>query len=652
MHPAHEQIESTTPSSAREVPHERDQSASARRPLSVAPVDAADDFRGLNEATPRSGHGTPPATAVDDTAQSWLEAQCAMIAGVSRGVVLGRTTAEPALRPIARWPKDCDEAPTALIEAARQALEERTVVMRAQSEDGVSGASASVIASPLLIQADALGVAALEVPGSTRRQHQAIVQLLQWGATWYQLLRREHRSTTPQDRLVTVVELLAGSLAHPSFQGAATAAVTELAARLSCARVSLGLLRGKHIGVCAISHSARIDTRSNLVRDIGAAMDEAVDQDATVAHPPLPDGPPVVAFAQEVLARHGNGASVCSTPLYCGARAVGALTLERDFESGFDQSTVETCETLGALLGPIVELKHDKDRWVVFKVWDSLRGFGARLLGRGHFALKLTALALAASVAFLTVATGDYRITAPVKLEGSVKRVITAPRDGYVASAEIRAGDTVEAGQVLATLDDRELRLEQLQWRSQQEQLQKEHRAAFTGHDRSKAAILRAQMKQTSAQLDLIDQQLARTRLTAPFSGVVVSGDLSQALGSPVEHGQILFEVAPLDSYRVILEVDERDIGDVAAAQRGELTLTGLPAVTLPFTVTRIVSVSTPRDGRNFFEVEAELEGAATSIRPGMEGIGKIHVDRRKLAWIWTHPLIDWLRLSLWTWVS
>ena len=46
------------------------------------------------------------------------------------------------------------------------------------------------------------------------------------------------------------------------------------------------------------------------------------------------------------------------------------------------------------------------------------------------------------------------------------------------------------------------------------------------------------------------------------------------------------------------------------------------------------------------------LDGGADAIRPGMEGVGKIGVDRRKLAWIWTHALIDRLRLALWTWVS
>jgi hypothetical protein len=34
-----------------------------------------------------------------------------------------------------------------------------------------------------------------------------------------------------------------------------------------------------------------------------------------------------------------------------------------------------------------------------------------------------------------------------------------------------------------------------------------------------------------------------------------------------------------------------------------------------------------------------------------MEGVGKIEVDNRLLAWIWTHQAIDWLRLKVWNWL-
>ena len=70
--------------------------------------------------------------------------------------------------------------------------------------------------------------------------------------------------------------------------------------------------------------------------------------------------------------------------------------------------------------------------------------------------------------------------------------------------------------------------------------------------------VLAAQISQTEAQLALVEDRLARATLVAPFDGVVVSGDLSQRLGSPVQLGDALFEVAPLDAYRVVLQVDER----------------------------------------------------------------------------------------------
>jgi hypothetical protein len=33
-----------------------------------------------------------------------------------------------------------------------------------------------------------------------------------------------------------------------------------------------------------------------------------------------------------------------------------------------------------------------------------------------------------------------------------------------------------------------------------------------------------------------------------------------------------------------------------------------------------------------------------------MLGVGKIDAGEHRLIWIWTHQLIDWLRLSLWSW--
>jgi multidrug resistance efflux pump len=136
----------------------------------------------------------------------------------------------------------------------------------------------------------------------------------------------------------------------------------------------------------------------------------------------------------------------------------------------------------------------------------------------------------------------------------------------------------------------------------------------------------------------------------APYDGIVVSGDLSQQIGSPVEQGKVLFEVAPATGHRVILQVDERDIVRLSVGQPGELVLSGLPGDKMPFTVRQITPVSTAQDGRNFFRVEAQLAADASRVRPGMEGIGKVEVGRERLIWAWTHGFTDWLRLAVWNW--
>ena len=150
----------------------------------------------------------------------------------------------------------------------------------------------------------------------------------------------------------------------------------------------------------------------------------------------------------------------------------------------------------------------------------------------------------------------------------------------------------------------------------------------------------------------LIDEQLSRTLMVAPFDGLIVSGDLSQSLGSPVERGQVLFEIAPRDDYRVALQIDERDIAQVALGQHGELTVASIPGKRFAFTVSKITPVNTAKDGRNFFRVEASLaQPPGPRLRPGMEGVGKIDIDQRKLVWIWTHRFTDWVRLWLWSWM-
>ena len=74
--------------------------------------------------------------------------------------------------------------------------------------------------------------------------------------------------------------------------------------------------------------------------------------------------------------------------------------------------------------------------------------------------------------------------------------------------------------------------------------------------------------------------------------------------------------LAPLDAYRVVVQVDERDIGHVQSGQTGALALTGMPADPLPLSVTKLTPVAVSEEGRNYFRVE-EQPSARTSCPRG-----------------------------------
>ncbi len=589
------------------------------------------------------------ALTLEALARSWLAQQCQTVPSIRRGLVMLGSSGGGTVTPTAFWP-DGSRGTPGLSAAAKLAMSRKCPVVRGKQGNGDGGAVPTLeVACPILVEGELFGVVAVEVESPGEQQQRAVMQLLQWGSTWLEfLVQRETSAVT--GRLVTVLEMVAMVVEHEHFQAAATAAATELASRLDCERVSLGFLSGRHMRVCALSHSAQFGKKTNLIRDIGTAMDEALDQDTIMVFPPPADQRTAITKAHAHLARRHGEHVICTIPFSEAGRIIGVITLERLPEREFDRTSVELCEAIVSLLGPILENKRKHDRWFGAKLAEGFTKFTKRLLGPRHPGLKLAAAGLIGLVAFLSFATGIYRVSAPATLEGAIQRAIVAPMDGYIASAGLRAGDLVGEGHVLGTLDDRDLTLERVKWSSQREQLVKEYRSALATHDRTQTRILSAQIAQAEAQVALLDEQLARTQITAPFEGVIVSGDLSQALGSPVERGEVLFELAPFDAYRVILEVDEREISVIEEGGRGHLALSSVPDARFPLVVERITPVSKVDRGRNFFRVEARLEEQPPYLRPGMQGIGKIDIERRSLAWIWTHELRDWLRLHLWTW--
>ncbi|WP_261842182.1 efflux RND transporter periplasmic adaptor subunit [Aliamphritea ceti] len=594
--------------------------------------------------------GLPSLSA--DLAQTWLAWQCKMVAGLISGAIYLPADIENKTSALTVWPLNSAEEPQ-LIEIAARALADRSGVLRAQQQYGPSNnRSCDLIACPLLVDSEPVGIVSVMISTRSESQQNAVLQLLQWGSLWMETLiyqqcasRREYGAFS--------LSLMTAVVACPDDRSAAVVVANQLADQFGCERVSIGFRQGLQIRLQAISNINQFDSRTQLVRRIEAAMEEASDQNMLISQPVGSSAEPAITRAHaELSSRQDNGA-VCTLPLTGQYGAVGAITLEKGNNQPFDNDVLVLCESLGRLLGPFLEQKIREHRSFWAKGAGALMEGIASIFGPTRLKLKLVLLASAALISGLSVTNGTYLVTAPASIQGTVRHLLAAPLDGYVKQALVRAGDLVQKGELIASLDDRKLQLEHQKWQNEGIKLEKEYQEALAKRERIRLSVLRAQLDQVAAELQLVEERIKRTQLFAPVEGIVVSGDLSQSLGTPVKTGQVLYEVAPLNDYRVVLEVDEQKVSGLTSGKAGKLIVNALPSASFDVVIEQVGPVAISSDKRNYFRIEASLDktGSASDshlLLPGMQGVAKVDMGQRNLLWIWTHSFID--RVRLWVW--
>ena len=535
---------------------------------------------------------------------------------------------------------------------AEQCLKDAAPVVKRPPHEG--GPAGIHVAYPFLGDGEQpVGAVVLDIAERGETAVRQALRQLHWGVGWLEAQAVRERVARERERVAAAaaaLDLVAVVNEQERPEAAAMAVANELAVRLGAARVAVGLDAGQGARVIALSHTAWFKRRSAMVRALEAAMDEAMDQRATVRLP-APAGEAVrIQVAHEALRAVWEMEGACTTfPLLTDRGPAGAITVMH--KEPPPDAAIRLGEAASALLGPILHGKWRARRWVSGRLPDALRDGVGLVTGPRHIGWKLAAVVVTgAAVAALTV-PAQFRVSGKAVLEGKIQRAVSAPYEGFIATAPVHAGDMVRAGDVLATMEDSDLQLDRVKWAGETQRLQLKIREAQAKHDPATAGQLEAELRETQAQADLAAAKLQRAAITSPVDGLVVSGDLTQQLGAPVETGKVLFEVAPLDAYRVTLRMDERDIRYVRPGQRGRVLLHGMTGQTVRFTVKQVASVAEIDNGHNTFRVEGALDDALPNLRPGMEGVAKVGVGHRSYAGVWSRGLVDWLRMEAWSWL-
>ncbi|MEQ1756190.1 MAG: efflux RND transporter periplasmic adaptor subunit [Micropepsaceae bacterium] len=192
---------------------------------------------------------------------------------------------------------------------------------------------------------------------------------------------------------------------------------------------------------------------------------------------------------------------------------------------------------------------------------------------------------------------------------------------GVIASLDVRAGDAIEAGQVLARLDQTEITAREREMRAQLELARKEHerstellRRGFVASrrvDDSKTALERAQ-----AGFDVVRFDRRWTELRAPWDGVVLNR-FAEA-GEIVAPGRTVLAVGDTTGgFNLMAPIADRDVARLTVGDRANVTFA---ATDVPLTG-RVARLSAKADVRTgSFEAEIALDAPPERLRSGMIG--------------------------------
>ncbi len=583
-----------------------------------------------------------------DAVQRWLQAHCERLDEVAGGVVL---TQDPAgeLVVAADWPQ-AGPLSAGLATVAREAARRGKSLVLVPAVVQKDAGHARVVALPLRRADRIVGAASLAVRSSDAAVAKNLLEELEGVASTLAdgLAAPAAGAAARTVDFAALKDIQDMVVAARNLPEAALKLANHLAEAYRFDRVGVGIVSAGAMGVAAMSRGASLDERQELVRGMADAMAEAADQKVAVQYPGGLQEVPRIVHAHARLATRA-GTALCTAPLMCGGTAIGALTFERKGAAPLAASDCELAVQAADAVAPLLELKRQADRPWWARAADAMRRWWRQRGERGR--RVVLGGALLATVVFLLLPV-TFHVGAPARVEGAVQRVLAAPMDGFLRQTRVRPGDAVKQGDVLVELADQELLLEKRKWESEVVRHQNNFSLAMGRSDRGQFAINYARAAEARAQLELVEQQLARAQVVAPMDALVIQGDLTQLIGAPVKRGDTLLTLAPADQYRIIVEVDERDITHVRLRQRGRLALAAMPGETLHFSVQRITPVAAvTRDARNVFEVEGRLDAGSVLPRHGLQGVAKIESDRHSLAWIGGRRVVDWLRLTIWSWL-
>ncbi len=410
----------------------------------------------------------------------------------------------------------------------------------------------------------------------------------------------------------------------------------DLREAFGCSRVILTLPRRGGMRTAAVSGLSELSKRGSALLAAENILHDCAEKETMI----LPEDTPR-ELGVDLLRETGSVACFASAMKAAGGDVAGGWMLLWGAQPQDPEETEKLAVAAGPVLAGVVQLLRKAlpgpRRGFLLKLWREAGRDGRRvaMIAAGLLGLFLV-----------------WPVALPVETEAEIipeiRRAVSAPFDAVLRRAHIRAGDTVNAGDLLAVLDDRELRWQLADLTAQRARAIKQAEMAIREDRIAEARAAELNAESLSQQEKLIADRISRLEVRSPISGVVLTGDLDRVEGVPLRTGELLFEIAPLDRVVVRLYVTQGDAGFVRPDQAAEARFEFRPGRVWESRITRIHPQAEQIGTEALFPCEMVLENSDGALRPGAKGRGRISTLVRPRIWNYLRGAWNWLELRIW----
>ena len=427
----------------------------------------------------------------------------------------------------------------------------------------------------------------------------------------------------------------------------AYAILSELEARYGLELAAVGFVHGRRVQIAAMSGVDDLRACNPGVQHVRAAMEECLDRGAViVANTGDRNEDDCRLHTQWSHASHGN--PVASVPLICMDQTVAIVSMSQGGGSQLSREQAILIQEELSGYAALVPLSLDANRSLFMHALASASKIIRNIKKHGAIRIGATLASVVLLVGWLAFGTMDHTFTVPCTVKASDRRTIACPRAGLLAELFVRPGDRVQEGQLLAAIDASDDFLQRAELTAEIESLSALVDQAVGDRQAGQVRVNEAKKRSLEAQLAIVDASIAPAQIRAPHNGLILEGDLRERLGSRLELGVPLFELARSDRAAIELRIPERLVlaaNDYIAA---EFASAAEPDRSYRLESLSIAPSSTILNERNVFLGEANVDIDLGLLPPGMEGTARIDSGVRSAWWVMTHRLTDWLYLNFW----